>query len=262
MGHQEQIADIISLFTPVSLKEINEASLMDRVDVKFIVSADRLPVIFSSIVRNFSVLEIEKTRIFPYESTYFDTDDFLFFNQHMTGKLERFKVRYRKYLTTGTTFLEVKKTTNKKRTVKWRINSDYRTDLHSDAEPSEFIIKHLPKLSLSLKPVIHSKFNRITLAGPNLNERITIDTDLTFSDLDGNEEKLPFISIIELKKERSGFKSDFPGLLRNFSVYPGSFSKYCYGTALLNDLPRKNLLKSKILLINKLKNDYYRSVSA
>jgi len=258
MDYQQHISDLLPEFAGVSLGELENAPSMNRVDVKYIVPAVRLPEILFNLKNSFRILEIGNSRLFPYESTYYDTEDFLFFNQHMTGRLERYKVRHRRYVTTDTVFLEVKITTNKKRTVKWRIRTDQQYDLHKDIRSSEFLLKYLPQPVPILGATIKSNFNRMTLTDMNLNERITIDTGLSFSDLNGNSRQLPFVSVIELKKERAGNRSELPWILKKFSVQPHGFSKYCYGASALHDLPRRNLLKSKILLINKIENEHIR----
>jgi hypothetical protein len=262
MDHSQIISELLPVFAGVSLEEIENAPSMNRVDIKYIIPATSLPDIMINLKNSFRILEIDNSRSFQYESTYYDTEDFLFYHQHMTGRLERYKVRYRKYLASDTAFLEVKITTNKRRTVKWRIRTDHQHDLQKDVRSSGFLMKYLPQPSPVLGATIKSSFDRVTLTDMSLNERITIDSGLSFSDMNGNNTQLPSISIIELKKERAGNRSELPGILKKFSVQPCGFSKYCYGAATLHDLPRKNLLKSKILLINKIENEHTRYVFA
>ena len=72
---------------------------------------------------HYQVLEINNMRILPYSTTYLDTSDYLFYYQHVRGEFERYKLRYRKYEATNESFLEIKKKTNKGRTIKWRIEN-------------------------------------------------------------------------------------------------------------------------------------------
>jgi hypothetical protein len=47
--------------------------------------------------------------------------------------------------------------------------------------------------------------------------------------------------------------------LKKKSIRPSGFSKYCVGLSLLNSDLRRNSLKDKYLLINKIENEYNRS---
>ena len=126
----------------------------------------------------------------------------------------------------------------------------------------KFINKHIPGISKALKPVIKNSFKRITLVGIEIPERITLDLDLSFSGIDGQSSGMPFIAIAELKSEGLAIRSPFSALVRRLSVYPAGFSKYCIGNAIIYDIPRKNILKPTLLLINKIENECNRSVSA
>jgi hypothetical protein len=43
------------------------------------------------------------------------------------------------------------------------------------------------------------------------------------------------------------------------SIYPAGFSKYCIGTALLNNSLKKNILKPKLLKIKSIENESFKS---
>ena len=115
--------EVLNSFIPIGLNEMDQVSFMNRTDLKFVLSAGRVTDLLTSLDRGYKILEINNERLYSYCTTYLDTSDYLFFNQHLTGKLERNKVRFRKYESTGITFLEVKRTTNKNRTIKWRIEN-------------------------------------------------------------------------------------------------------------------------------------------
>jgi hypothetical protein len=117
-------------------------------------------------------------------------------------------------------------------------------------------------MSEPLKPVITNSFKRITLVGNEMPERITLDIDLSYSGTDGQSSGLPFIAIAELKSEGLAIRSPFSSLVKKLSVYPAGFSKYCVGNAIIYDIPRKNILKPTLLLINKIENECNRSISA
>ncbi len=251
------INEILDTFRPVGLDDIGNYRLMNRIDTKYLISVRKVPELMTSMDGDYRVLDINNNRIFSYYTTYLDTDDFLFYNQHVTGRLSRNKVRYRKYETTGLTFLEIKHKTNKNRTIKWRIEHNPGQGNECDRIACEFINEYLPQKTLRLKPVLISSFNRITLLGLEINERITIDRDLTYFDLDGNRVSFPYLSIIEHKRERLFNGSPMVKILKNNQIHATGFSKYCFGTALMQeDIPRKNMLKPKFLLINKIENEY------
>jgi len=257
-----EIKGVLKSIAPISLNEMDKVRLMNRIDLKYVLSINRITALLARLDGNYRILEINEDRLFSYYTTYLDTSDYLFFNQHVTGRLERNKVRYRTYEATSTTFLEVKRTTNKNRTIKWRIENSLPSGSVYDERANEFIDKHIPHFSSLLKPVLINRFKRITLVGPDMNERVTIDFDLSFSKPCGNFSDLPNIAIVELKKERSSERTQMTKILKDLSVRPTGFSKYCIGNSILYDLPRMNILKSKHLLIKRIENEYCTNSSA
>ncbi len=253
------IKEVLESFQPVGLDEIGNSRLMNRVDTKYLISLNKIPHLMGKMDGAYRALEIDNSRIFSYFTTYLDTDDFLFYNQHVTGRLNRNKVRYRRYETTGLTFLEVKRRTRKNRTIKWRIEHSPDPGNKYDETAYEFLTEHLPETELKLSPVLVSSFKRITLVGSDINEKITIDQDLAYHDLVGNQVKFPFLAIIEHKRERLINGSPISNIIKDNLIHPTGFSKYCFGTASIYDIPHKNNLKPKFLLINKIENEFNKS---
>ncbi|OYT14705.1 MAG: transporter, partial [Bacteroidetes bacterium 4572_77] len=105
---ENRISDIIAQFPALNLEQVNKVGLMNRVDTKFYFSIHLLPKILESIKIDYSVLEINGSRMMPYESTYYDTKDFQMLRWHQNGKGNRYKIRERKYVLTEQTFFEVK----------------------------------------------------------------------------------------------------------------------------------------------------------
>jgi hypothetical protein len=250
------VKEALKSFIPIGLEEMDNVRLMNRFDTKYLLPVNLLPDFLTPMCKSYQVLEIDRKRYFPYATTYMDTDDYLFFNQHVTGKLERNKVRYRKYEASGSTYLEVKKRTNKNRTVKWRIQNDLTSNRECDDDANRFIKEYVKQKHLILKPVLINSFDRVTLVGTVHGERITIDYNISFSHPDDNQIKFPFLAIIEVKKERVSGRSPVIKILKDLSVHPGGLSKYCLGTSILHDLPRKNMLKPKLLLIGKIEREF------
>lgn len=242
-------------FSPVNLEEAGCLKLMNRVDTKFVFPAALLPHLLETLSPEYKILEINNKRNFLYESRYFDTEEMLFYLQHVRGKLARHKVRFRRYDSTGTSFLEIKRKTNRNRTVKWRIENSYDTRITGEAA-SRFIRKHIPFNSLVLMPVLENRFSRVTLTGFNTMERLTFDFNMNFTSAEGSCIELPYLAIAELKSEGFPAKSSFTTAARQLGIRPTGFSKYCIGNALLRELPKKNILKEKIILLNKIENEY------
>jgi hypothetical protein len=255
----QEITDILASFKSMKLEEMEKVRLMDRYDTKYVLPVSRVPDLLEVMCNKYNVLEINGLRISSYNTVYLDTHDHMFFNQHITGRNGRTKIRYRNYISTGVTFLEIKKKTKKNKTVKWRTENSL-SENKFDEYAVKFITKHLPLDTEELKPVLVNSFKRITLASDDPPERITIDLDLAFSMPDGKEKRLPLIAIAELKCEGIGSRSPFSLLAKELSLYPTGFSKYCIGNAILYDLPRKNILKPKLLLINRIENEYNGSL--
>jgi hypothetical protein len=252
------IDKVLSLFSPVGLGDLDAIRFMNRVDTKFIFPADKLAVLLERLSVSYNILEIGEVRAFPYHSKYLDSESLFFYTQHVTGKLARHKVRYRKYLATGNSFLEIKRRNNKNRTSKWRIESDFdRDNLNNDG--LTFIKKHIRNIGVDLQTVLSNRFTRVTLAGIETRERITLDSDISFSSIGSNSIELPYLAIAELKSDGYPHKSEFTKVIRDLGIKPTGFSKYCIGTALLKDIPRKNILKPKLLLLKKIENEYLKS---
>lgn len=255
------IKDIVDSFDSVSLEEMDAVKLMDRYDTKFLLHVKRVPELLKLMAKDYRVLEINGIRVSGYNTTYLDTPDYLFYNQHITDRDGRTKVRFRKYLSTEKTFLEIKKKNRKQKTVKWRIENNLQEGT-LDIAAGEFINNHIPVDSAALRPVISNSFKRITFVRYDIPERITLDLDLSFSGPDGGSRELPLVAIAELKSQGIAVRSPFSKLIRSLSFFPVGFSKYCTGLALLFDMPRKNILKQKILMLNRIENEFNGVLSA
>ena len=95
---------LLNDFQAVSLKELDKVKLLDRQDTKFVFNQIHIPLILEKIKPFYRILEINNDRVFTYDTTYFDTDDFLFYNQHHNENRKRFKVRFRKYSSNNKSF--------------------------------------------------------------------------------------------------------------------------------------------------------------
>jgi hypothetical protein len=253
---RSEISTLLNSFAPIALKEMDGVMLMSRVETKYVFSAGRLPLLLEELEKDYKILEINTVRSFPYQTTYLDTPDMFFFVQQVRGKLNRHKIRYRIYESTGDSFLEIKNKTNKNRTVKWRIENCLSPVF--DKKALAFIGKYLPYETPDLKPSLVNGFTRITLVGKEVKERITLDYDIKFTIPEGSASELPFLAIAEIKNERRSGYSPIGSSMKHFGIHPNGFSKYCMGNAILKEIPRKNTLKQNLLLLNKIENEYFK----
>ena len=249
-----QVQDYISEFMPITLEEMDQVGLMNRTDTKYVFHAGLLPGILTQASQNYKMLTIGETRLFQYNSLYYDTEGLKFFLDHHNGLRPRYKVRFREYVDTDVTFLEIKRKTNSGRTRKSRKKVDEIETVLSHSS-LEYIKQCTSAGTLSLKPSLWTLFNRQTLVFLDEDERITIDTDLSFS-YAGQEKRLPNLVICEVKRDASAGTSQFMRLLKQHFVYPGNLSKYCMGTVLLKRNIKRNRFKSCLHKINKLENEY------
>lgn len=243
------LIDTVNKFKPISLDEMNSVALMKRTDTKFVININSLPIVLNTLLETYQVLEIKGRRIMNYSSLYLDTNDFKFYLDHHNGRVNRTKIRQRKYVDSDLTFLEIKKKNGKGETNKFRIEiDDFETEL---SEKSKEFITKITAQDHNLQTSLWNSFNRITLVNLKDNERVTIDLNLTYT-VDDKEKKYSNIVVVELKQSRFDRKSLVVKALKDIGHNPYSISKYCIGVANLYQNLKQNTFKSKLLKINKI----------
>ncbi len=70
---------MINSFDTIPLYKMSKVGLMNRIDTKYVFSLEILPALLNKLRAKYQVMEINQDRIFPYVTTYLDTNDFLFF---------------------------------------------------------------------------------------------------------------------------------------------------------------------------------------
>ena len=250
-----KINDLLEKMQPITLDEMVDIQLMERYDLKYVAPVSLLPQLLEKMRPYFSVLTINNTRISPYCTHYLDTSDLQMFMMHHNRKLNRQKVRFRSYVNSNLTFLEVKNKNNKGKTLKMRISVP---DLPSTPEANRKIQKQfiddncfftIDKLEL----ILSNHFNRITLVNHEKTERVTIDFDLSFFNHQTKDEKsVNNLLVLELKQNSKHASSFVNNLFNSLHIRPVSFSKYCMGTVLTNSQIKYNRFKPQLALINKL----------
>ncbi len=242
------ITNIIKCFKPATLSELDRLKLLDRYDIKYIIPDSILLAVMSKFIESYKILEIDGIRVFHYFNQYFDTKDYLFYNQHHNGKVNRAKVRYRNYKETGSSFFEIKRKCNNE-TQKDRIayNSEYNI---IDEAAKNLIDEKLCLDCKDLIPKLQVSYKRITLINPETKDKITIDSDLYFKNTI-NDYKLDEMSIIEIKTKKINHLSFPIRTLKEMYIRPTEkLSKYCLGLVLTDKNVKYNKFKSKLLIIN------------
>ena len=83
--HDSFLEQHIQQFDSISLAEIQEAALLDRIDTKYLMGIDQLATILPQVTEDYRALTINNIRLHAYETLYFDTDNFSFYEQHHNG---------------------------------------------------------------------------------------------------------------------------------------------------------------------------------
>ena len=262
--HCVSMDKILSTVQPITLDEMSGIKLMNRTDTKFVTTVDRLRLLLELAQPEYRVQIVNDMRISGYYTAYFDTPDNNMYLVHQNGHAWRQKLRIRSYLDSGLNYLEVKTKSNRGRTRKKRVDmvgfDPYHPDhgirfLRQDDQfraYDNFLRKHLRYDPTVLSEHMENNFTRITLVNKGKTERLTIDTDLKFHNLETDlRADLTGLVIIELKRDGL-VPSPILGILRDLRIKPCGFSKYCMGSALTNPSLKRNNFKERLRLVDKL----------
>ena len=244
----QQVIALLESFDGITLQELDEIKLMNRVDTKFVFSIDSLNSLLQLLIKDFNCLHVNNCTIQTYKSVYFDDNNFSLFKAHHNGRVNRFKVRIRNYVESQLYFLEIKHKI-KRRTDKLRIKlSDFTEQF--DATQIEFIQDVMQK-KMDLVPVLWNEFQRITLSGKNRNERLTLDLHLNFNQDESNF-AMENVVVAELKQADLDRNSPFYQIMKKQGVRPLRVSKYCVGLYSIHGQQqiKGNRFKKKIKILN------------
>ncbi len=239
------IEQVLPLYPAVSLDEIQDYALQDRVDTKYLIRFVDLPSLLAALTSDCAILETGLQRISEYRTLYFDTPVLNFYFDHHNGKRPRYKIRMREYHSTKDSFLEIKKKENDLRTIKNRmpiaeIRQSFTPEMRS------FLEYHYPGAAEPLQPVLWNTFKRITLINTSSCERVTIDLGLSFFNKT-NSLQLTHLAVVELKQSTFSRESIILLALKEKGYQPVSLSKYCTGVAFLNPDIKRNRFKQNFL---------------
>jgi hypothetical protein len=250
----QDIIQSLNQFESVTLKQLDSVKLQNRIDSKYILSKKQLVEVLDGIRNDQFVLEIDQTRIFTYNTIYFDTEDFQFYKDHHNGCVNRVKVRSREYVESKLSFYEIKRKLFGTRTDKQRkvIPALY----HEVPENDYNLIQYKRLQNKPIVKKLSNHFNRITLTNKTFSERITIDININF-DNGIKHLELPDLVVIEVKQGKTDVFSNTIQVLKRLRIHESSFSKYAIGVSLLEDQIKHNNFKSILLKLNKI-NQYAR----
>ena len=238
----------------ISLSEMDGIKLMNRIDSKYVTTEAVLGQILERCVSSFRVRETSGGRLASYDTVYYDTDDLKMYFEHHNRRLDREKIRVRRYCDTGECFIELKHKNNHGRTRKKRrqIDPSFFPDCKSCDEALRFIAAKSRYRLEDTSPAVRTRFSRITLTDNNLSERITIDSKLCFDNFrTGRSSTLDDAVIIEIKQD-SHASSLMKSILLDLRVKPLRLSKYCVGTVLTNAEVKNSRFKEKLRAVGKM----------
>ena len=235
-------------FAPIKLEEMEQVKLMNRTDTKYWFHKSNLETLLHQVQNNYFMLNMNGEVSLPYSTIYYDTNNDVMFTAHHNGKLNRYKIRRRSYVSSGISFLEVKFKSNKGRTIKKRIPTDFNNNFN---ETENSFLQDITPFSVEdLSPSLVNNFSRITLVNKNFRERCTIDLNLGFK-TDDKQIALNNLVIIEIKADGSPSASPLARALRNQRIKTSGFSKYCIGRTVTDSTIKRNAFKHKIRMIEK-----------
>lgn len=238
------LKSILAEFDCVSLEEINEVKLMNRIDRKYWFHVTRLHEFLESTLPYYNILEINGERLFEYRTSYFDTVHDNMYLAHHNQKLNRYKIRRRKYLVSDVCYFEIKLKNNKRRTVKNRIQIDEYGTGFTEKE-FLFLSANTNFENQEMRAALENQFHRLTLINKEKKDRCTIDLMPAFWNEKG---KIRFenLVIFELKRGQSLKSSPMISLLRKMKIRQRGLSKYCTGRAMLEPELKQNAFKPRL----------------
>lgn len=251
MESDQRIHQLLSRLKPITLEQMSGIRLMNRTDTKFVTSKEKLVSLLEMTEGKYYAQTIDGSMAARYMTTYWDTPDHLFYLEHHNGRAPRQKVRVRTYLDSGITFLEVKTKNNHGRTKKKRVEVPDQ-QISAEGGNEEFLMGLVHKGLGDMRPTVRNQFHRITLVNYGKTERLTIDFDVHFHNMEtGMATDTGNLVIIELKRDGNVY-SPVLDILRHLRIKPSGFSKYCIGSAMTNCALKHNLFKPKMTNLSRL----------
>ncbi|NQY08418.1 MAG: polyphosphate polymerase domain-containing protein [Flavobacteriales bacterium] len=251
----------IELTNTITLDEMDSVKLLNRKDTKFGFSAEIMDELIIFMAERYRSLVVEEKTATDYHTLYYDTPNFKFYLDHHNKRVNRGKVRFRRYGEKDC-YLETKLKNNKDRTIKKRKKKKSIPFTLSEKSQS-FVNETLIDVNAEdLIPQTWVHYKRMTFVNLELKERITLDIDLRYEkvDLEGNvlrSIETPSLMIAEAKQDGLSKESYFIQFMREKKIQETGLSKYCMATFLLNEEIKQNRFKKKRLFLDKLHHGNY-----
>lgn len=248
-----RINELLQHLEPITLEQMSSIRLMNRTDTKFVTSKENLARLLEMAQGKYYAQFNNDSKIANYMTTYWDTDNHRFFLEHHNGRAPRQKVRVRTYMDSQLTFLEVKTKNNHGRTKKKRVEVPSQ-EIEVRGTNGEFVEGLVHQGLNEMHPTVRNQFHRITLVNYDKTERLTIDYDVHFHNMEtGKDAETGPLVIIELKRDGNVY-SPVLEILRVLRIKPSGFSKYCIGSVMTNKSLKQNIFKAKMVTLSKLAN--------
>lgn len=223
-------------FAPISLTQLNaQASFLDRIDVKYLMSEQDFEKVLADLEENFYLLEINGKSIFEYKSVYLDTEDYDFYYQHQHKEKNRTKVRTRLYVDSDIAFFEYKQKQDKV-TRKFRYQMDVAGHGKMTEESQKFfegvyqsMYGTSPKKEIT--PALETHYNRLTFCSKSNDERVTVDFNIRLKDVRNKKAKeLKLSNLVILESKSTSKKCPSQKIMEKHDIKEASScSKYSLG---------------------------------
>lgn len=214
--------------------------------------------------KDFFILSIKWNSCFTYDNVYMDTRDLLYYDQHEHKREQRTKVRTRRYVDSDLYFFEFKQT-------QWDLQRKFRYQIKDPAdhwaltqESKQFINGIYQSFygeppSYELLPTVKTSYKRITLCSKRNDERVTIDFDISLTDLTNLDSKpieLTDVVIVESKSTSTSCPSH--QIMNTFWIAKASWcSKYCLWLYYHKRVSSRWSFKKTIDRIDQITRDYF-----
>ncbi|MCS6990716.1 MAG: polyphosphate polymerase domain-containing protein [Chitinophagales bacterium] len=250
--HLREIENHIQSFASSTLEELGTLHLHNRFDEKYLFLLKQLPAFLEQLRRHYRVVKEVVPGCRRYNNLYFDTPELTCYLMHHNDRANRYKIRFRQYVSTGHCFLEIKKKLNKGLTTKVRMPAEQLTTWLTNSQKA-FLAHQEVKETDRLVPSLYTFFNRITLISIDHTERITLDYDLSYQAGD-RILPVPQLVVAEVKQQQPAYHSPFRALMLHQRIFPVTFSKYCMGIVLTHPWVKHNRFKPRLLYFRRLLN--------
>lgn len=251
MDIDARIDELLTNLEPITLEEMKDIRLMNRTDTKFVTNKQTLAHLLELAQGKYFAQFNNGAKIANYMTTYWDTNDHHFYMEHHNGHAPRQKVRVRTYMDSNDTFLEVKTKNNHGRTKKKRVAVPGQ-QITGEGGNEEFLQEKVHLGLADIHPTVRNQFHRITLVNYGKTERLTIDYDVHFHNMEtGKDANVGPLVIVELKRDGNVY-SPVLDILRQLRIKPSGFSKYCIGSVMTNNGLKQNNFRERMVTFGKL----------